>query len=71
MTTATHFFVVHTPWQTGKTTTMSALAQQLTASGHYTAAIVSVEVGAAFPHDPGAALVRACQKLNSWLDSPH
>ena len=49
------YFVIHAPRQTGKTTAMLALAQQLTASGKYTAVMVSAEVGAAFPHDPGAA----------------
>jgi hypothetical protein len=49
------YFVIHAPRQTGKTTAMLTLAQQLTASGQYTAIMVSAEVGAAFPHDPGAA----------------
>lgn len=34
---------------------MLALAQQLTESGQYTAIMVSAEVGAAFPNDPGTA----------------
>ncbi|NCC36875.1 MAG: ATP-binding protein, partial [Chloroflexia bacterium] len=50
-----NYFVIHAPRQTGKTTSMIALAQELTASGAYVAALVSVEVGAAFNHDPGAA----------------
>lgn len=49
------YFVIHAPRQTGKTTAMLALAQQLTASGDHAAVMLSVEVGAAFPHDPGAA----------------
>jgi ATPase family associated with various cellular activities (AAA) len=49
------YFVVHAPRQTGKTTAMLALAKQLTESGHYCAVLVSVEVGRAFNHDPGAA----------------
>ena len=60
------YFVIHAPRQTGKTTAMMALAQQLTASGKYTAAMVSAEVGAAFPHDLGA--VEAAM-LGSWRDS--
>lgn len=40
------------PRQTGKTTSMIELAQQLTASGDYVAALVSVEVGAAFNDNP-------------------
>ncbi len=50
-----NYFVIHAPRQTGKTTSMIALAQELTASGAYVAALVSVEVGAAFSSDPGAA----------------
>ncbi len=57
------YFVIHAPRQTGKTTSMIELAQQLTASGDYVAALVSVEVGAAFNNDPGAA-ERAI--LNNW-----
>lgn len=49
------YFVLHAPRQTGKTTAMLALAQQLTASGQYTAVMLSVEVGAAFPHDLAGA----------------
>ena len=49
------YFVIHAPRQTGKTTAMLALAQQLTSSGRYTAVMVSAEVGAPFSHDPGAA----------------
>ncbi len=47
--------MIHAPRQTGKTTAMLALAQQLTTSGRYTAVMVSAEVGAPFSHDPGAA----------------
>ncbi|NET62289.1 MAG: AAA family ATPase, partial [Symploca sp. SIO2E6] len=60
------YFVIHAPRQTGKTTAMLALAQQLTASGKYTAVMVSAEVGAAFPHDPGTA---EKAMLGSWRDS--
>jgi type II secretory pathway predicted ATPase ExeA len=49
------YFVLHAPRQTGKTTAMLALAQQLTATGNYAAVMVSVEVGSAFNHDPNAA----------------
>ena len=47
--------VVHAPRQTGKTTAMLALAQQLTATGRYTAVMLSAEVGSAFNNDPSAA----------------
>ncbi|MDB9525486.1 ATP-binding protein [Oscillatoria sp. CS-180] len=46
------YFVIHAPRQTGKTTMMLALAQQLTEQGKYTAIMVSAEVGAAFPDAP-------------------
>lgn len=49
------YFVLHAPRQVGKTTAMLALAQELTASGTYTAVMVSAEVGAAFPDDIGMA----------------
>ncbi len=57
------YFVIHAPRQTGKTTAMLALAQQLTESGQYTAIMVSAEVGAAFPNDPGTAEAAI---LNAW-----
>ncbi|NET36873.1 MAG: ATP-binding protein [Cyanothece sp. SIO1E1] len=60
------YFVIHAPRQTGKTTAMLALARQLTTSGRYTAVLVSAEVGAAFPHDPGAA---EKAMLGNWRDT--
>lgn len=61
-----NYFVIHAPRQTGKTTAMLTLAQELTASGAYTAVLLSLEVGAVFPHDPGAA-ERAI--LDEWKQS--
>ena len=49
------YFVIHAPRQVGKTTAMLALAQQLTASGQYTAVMLSAEVGAPYPDDPDLA----------------
>lgn len=49
------YFVIHAPRQVGKTTMMMQLAQELTVEGRYTALLVSMEVGAAFNNDPGAA----------------
>lgn len=49
------YFVLHAPRQSGKTTAMLALAQALTTAGRYTAALLTMEVGAAFNDDPGAA----------------
>ncbi|MCC5616896.1 ATP-binding protein [Nostoc sp. CHAB 5836] len=60
------YFVLHAPRQTGKTTAMLALAQQLTATGRYAAVVVSVEVGSAFNHDPGAAELAI---LGTWYDT--
>lgn len=61
-----NYFVIHAPRQTGKTTAMLTLAQELTASEAYTAVLLSLEVGAVFPHDPGAA-ERAI--LDEWKQS--
>ncbi|MCW5312633.1 AAA family ATPase [Nostoc sp. KVJ3] len=60
------YFVLHAPRQTGKTTAMLALAQQLTATGRYAAVMVSVEVGSAFNHDPGAAELAI---LGAWQNT--
>lgn len=49
------YFVVHAPRQSGKTTTMLALAKQLTASGRFTAILVSAEVGSPFSYDASKA----------------
>ncbi|MDB9538074.1 ATP-binding protein, partial [Anabaenopsis arnoldii] len=61
-----NYFVIHAPRQTGKTTAMLTLAQELTASGKYTAVLLSLEVGAVFPHAPGTA-ERAI--LDEWKQS--
>ena len=60
------YFVIHAPRQVGKTTTMLALAKELTASGKYTSALVSLEAGAGFPDD-----VESAEKaiLGNWQDS--
>jgi hypothetical protein len=50
-----NYFVIHAPRQTGKTTAMLTLAQELTQRGTYAAVLLSVEVGVAFPEDPGLA----------------
>ncbi|MEO0770661.1 MAG: AAA-like domain-containing protein [Cyanobacteria bacterium J06649_4] len=60
------YFVIHAPRQTGKTTAMLALADQLTMSGNYTAVMVSAEVAAAFVDDVGAA---EDAMLGSWRRS--
>jgi hypothetical protein len=50
-----NYFVINAPRQTGKSTAMMALAQELTAAGTYGALLVSAEVGAPFSADPGSA----------------
>ena len=60
---AQKYFVLHAPRQSGKTTALLALAQELTASRQYVAVLVSMEVGAGFPHDPGRAEMAM---LESW-----
>ena len=60
------YFVLHAPRQTGKTTTMQTLAQELTATGGYIAVLLSVEVGAIFNDNPEAAEHAI---LNEWSDA--
>ncbi len=60
------YFVIHAPRQIGKTTTILSLSEQLNASGHYTAAVLSVEAGAPFEDDIGAAELAI---LASWRDN--
>lgn len=60
------YFVIHAPRQTGKTTAILELARELTASGRYVALAVSMEVGAAFDDDPGAAELAILQE---WRDA--
>jgi hypothetical protein len=50
-----NYFVIHAPRQTGKTTAMMALAEELTQGGRYTSVMLSVEVGAPFQHEPDKA----------------
>ena len=68
-----NYFIIHAPRQVGKTTAMLALAEELTASGQYTAVMLSVEVGAAFPNQPDiaeAAILDAWQDASKfWLPS--
>ncbi len=49
------YFVVHAPRQTGKTTTLMALAKKLTASGQYAGLYLSCESAEAVGDDYGAA----------------
>ncbi|MDY7231867.1 ATP-binding protein [Hyalangium rubrum] len=58
-----NYFVVHAPRQVGKTTALLSLASELTSEGRHVAVLVSMEVGAAFPKDIGAA---EAAMLDSW-----
>lgn len=49
------YFIVHAPRQVGKTTALTAMARSLTDEGRYAAVLVSMEVGAPFVEDTGAA----------------
>jgi hypothetical protein len=57
-------FVLHAPRQTGKTTALFTLAQELTAAGKYTAVLVSMEGGAPYedPHDAEDAILGSWQR---------
>jgi hypothetical protein len=60
------YFVLHAPRQVGKTTTLLTLAQELTSEGTYAAVLLSMEQGASFGRDPGAAEQAI---LSSWRDN--
>jgi type II secretory pathway predicted ATPase ExeA len=66
-----NYFVIHAPRQIGKTTAMMGLAQQLTNSGEYIAALVSAETAQAFGTDTSSAeqaLLNAWQTaIDFWL----
>ncbi len=49
------YFVLHAARQSGKTTSMMALARELTAEGRYAAITLSVQTAAVFSHDIDAA----------------
>lgn len=48
------YFVVHAPRQTGKTTTLTALAREITAGGKQAAVLFSCERARIYGDDPGA-----------------
>ncbi|MFN0121707.1 MAG: ATP-binding protein, partial [Blastocatellia bacterium] len=60
------YFVIHAPRQVGKTTAITELARQLTESGRYTAAKLSMEVGKGLKDDVGAAELAI---LGDWRES--
>ncbi|WP_239334501.1 ATP-binding protein, partial [Frankia sp. CiP3] len=62
------YFVVHAPRQTGKTTTLQALADELTAAGRYAALLVSCETGRAWGDDIGAASRAILDQIRAAAD---
>jgi type II secretory pathway predicted ATPase ExeA len=60
------YFVLHAARQSGKTTSMIALARELTAEGRYAAIVLSVQPAATFSHD-----VNQAEKLllDAWRDT--
>lgn len=64
-----HYFVVHAPRQTGKTTTLLALAKELTASGKYAALHFSCEQARVYPEDLRAAQYVILQSMTT--DAAH
>lgn len=57
------YFVVHAPRQTGKTTTLGALAKELTAEGEYVALRFSCEVAGPFEDDVSTVEEAVLQKI--------
>ncbi len=62
------YFVLHAPRQVGKTTAMISLARELTESGKYVAALVSMEVGAGLREDVGAAESAILDNWREWIE---
>jgi hypothetical protein len=62
------YFVLHAPRQVGKTTAMLALARELTESGKYVAAVVTMEVGAGLKGDVGAAELAILADWRKWIE---
>ncbi|MCK9928248.1 hypothetical protein MXD62_13885 [Frankia sp. Mgl5] len=64
------YFVVHAPRQTGKTTTLRALARELTASGRYAAVLTSCEPGRPWSDDVSAAERAVLRTLQEGRPTP-
>ena len=72
------YFVVHAPRQVGKTTSLGALAESLTAEGHYAALLTSCEMGQKLTSDFAGSMeavlaeldIRACRHLPQELRPP-
>jgi hypothetical protein len=63
------YFVVHAPRQTGKTTTLQAVADALTKTGQYAAVLFSCETGRAWGDDIGAATRDILARLRAAADT--
>ncbi|MFN3200875.1 MAG: AAA family ATPase [Bradymonadia bacterium] len=72
------YVVVHAPRQCGKSTSLQAIAEDITREGRYAALYFSCEAGAAWPNDPegaqqqvlGSIVQAAQQQLPSGLQPP-
>ena len=64
------YFVLHAPRQTGKTTTLRALAEALTAEGRYAALHVTCEEASTAGHDYGAAMRALLDALRNGREAP-
>jgi len=60
------YFILHAPRQVGKTTSLTHLGRELTAEGAYVSVLVTMESGAAFPSDIGAAELAV---LDVWREN--
>jgi hypothetical protein len=63
------YFVLHAPRQVGKTTSLLALAQELTQSGRFVSAVLSMETGEPYAQKPGAAeraILHAWRGAAAW-----
>lgn len=58
------YFVVHAPRQTGKTTTLAALARDITTGGKQVALLFSCERARIYDDDPGAAAREILQAIS-------
>jgi hypothetical protein len=62
------YFVLHAPRQVGKTTALLSLARDLTAEGRYASILLSMESGAPYRQDIGAAEVAVLQDWRADID---
>lgn len=60
------YFILHAPRQTGKTSSIIALAEYLNATGQYEAIYANVESAQAAREDVPAAMKAICDSLSSW-----